>query len=53
MRRLPEKRATILHLIHTEGYTAREVAERIGMKESAVKVAVHRAYKVLKQKLAE
>lgn len=49
--KLPEKQATILRMMHQEGYTAKEVAEKIGMKESAVKVAAHRAYKVLNQKL--
>jgi RNA polymerase sigma-70 factor (ECF subfamily) len=49
--KLSEKQATILQMIHQEGYTAKEVAEKIGMKESAVKVAAHRAYKILKQKL--
>jgi RNA polymerase sigma-70 factor, ECF subfamily len=53
VRQLPEKQARILYLIHAEGYTAKEVAEKIGMKESAVKVAAHRAYKVLKKKLVE
>jgi RNA polymerase sigma-70 factor, ECF subfamily len=51
VQKLPEKQATILQLMHQEGYTAKEVAEKIGMKESAVKVAAHRAYKVLRQKL--
>ena len=49
--KLPEKQATILRLMHQEGYTAKEVAEKIGMNESAVKVAAHRAYKILKVKL--
>ena len=49
--KLPEKQATILRLLHQEGYTAREVAEKIGMTESAVKVAAHRAYKVLRKNL--
>ncbi len=48
---LPAKQATILQLMHQEGYTAKEVAQRIGMTESAVKVAAHRAYKVLRKKL--
>lgn len=48
---LPEKQATILQMMHSEGFTAKEVAAKIGMKESAVKVAAHRAYKVLKKKL--
>lgn len=49
--KLPEKQATILRLMHQDGYTAKEVAEKIGMKESAVKVAAHRAYKILREKL--
>ncbi len=48
---LPEKQATILQMMHQEGYTAREVGDRLGMKESAVKVAAHRAYKVLRKLL--
>lgn len=50
---LPEKQATILQMMHQEGYTAKEVAAKIGMKESAVKVAAHRAYKVLRKRLGE
>lgn len=53
VRKLPEKQATILRMMHQEGYTAKEVAEKIGMSESAVKVAAHRAYKVLRKKLEE
>jgi RNA polymerase sigma-70 factor, ECF subfamily len=49
--KLPKKQAIILRLMHQEGYTAKEVAEKIGMNESAVKVAAHRAYKILRQKL--
>ncbi|MFI4939645.1 MAG: sigma-70 family RNA polymerase sigma factor [Burkholderiales bacterium] len=49
--KLPEKQATILQLLHQEGYTAKEVAKKLGMNESAVKVAAHRAYKVLRSKL--
>lgn len=51
VRKLPEKQATILQLMHQEGYTAKEVAEKLGMNESAVKVAAHRAYKILRNKL--
>ena len=47
--KLPDKQATILQMMHEEGYTSKEVAERIGMKESAVKVAAHRAYKMLRK----
>lgn len=48
---LPEKQATILELMHHEGCTAKEVAARMGMTESAVKVSAHRAYKILKTRL--
>lgn len=51
VQKLPEKQATILRLIHQEGFTAREVAEKTGMSESAVKVAAHRAYKILRTRL--
>ena len=49
IQRLPEKQAAILQLMHQEGYTAKEVAKKLGMNESAVKVAAHRAYKLLRQ----
>lgn len=48
---LPEKQATILRLMHRDGYTAKEVAERTGMSVSAVKVSAHRAYRILRRKL--
>ena len=48
---LPEKQATILQLLHRDGYTAKEAAQKLGMTESAVKVAAHRAYKVLRENL--
>jgi RNA polymerase sigma-70 factor (ECF subfamily) len=51
VQKLPEKQAIILQLMHRDGYTAKEVAEKMGMNESAVKVAAHRAYKVLRNKL--
>jgi len=49
--KLPERQQKILYLLHTEGYTAREVGVRLGMKESAVKVAAHRVYKLIKSRL--
>jgi RNA polymerase sigma-70 factor, ECF subfamily len=51
VKKLPGKQAAILQLMHQEGYTAKEVAAKLGMTESAVKVAAHRAYKVLREKL--
>jgi len=53
VQQLPEKQMTILQMMHEQGYTAREVAEKTGMKESAVKVAAHRAYKTLKKRLVK
>ena len=47
--KLPEKPATILRLMHHDGLTAKEVAQKMGMTESAVKVAAHRAYKLLRK----
>lgn len=49
--KLPARQAEILRLLHQEGFTAKEVAERVGMKESAVKVAAHRAYKILRERI--
>jgi len=52
LRHLSDKQAAILKLMHIEGYTAKEVAPKLGMNESAVKVAAHRAYKILRKKLS-
>lgn len=51
--KLPGKQPMILHLMHHEGHTAKEVAAKMNMTETAVKVAAHRAYKVLKGRLAD
>lgn len=48
---LPERQQRILTLMHVEGYTAKEVGTQLGMKESAVKVAAHRAYKLIRTRL--
>jgi RNA polymerase sigma-70 factor (ECF subfamily) len=48
---LPERQRKILYLMHTEGFTAREAGARLGMKESAVKTAAHRAYKLIRSRL--
>lgn len=47
---LPDKQKKILTLMHVEGYTAKEVGTQFGMSESAIKVAAHRAYKVIRKK---
>jgi RNA polymerase sigma-70 factor (ECF subfamily) len=36
--------------MHVEGYTAKEVGKKMGMNESAVKVAAHRAIKKIRGK---
>lgn len=51
VKKLPEKQQKIIYLIHTEGYTAKEVGTKLGMNESAVKVSAHRAYKLIKARL--
>ena len=51
MSSLPEKQRVIVELMKIEGYTAKEVAKKLDMSESAVKVSAHRTYKLLKEKL--
>lgn len=45
-----EKHKKILTMMHVDGYTAKEVGKRMGMNESAVKVAAHRAIKKIRKK---
>lgn len=47
---VPEKHKRILTLMHVEGYTAKEIGKQMGMNESAVKVAAHRAIKKIREK---
>lgn len=47
---VPETQKRILTLMHVEGYTAKEVGNRMDMNESAVKVAAHRAIKKIRKK---
>ncbi len=51
LRQLPHRQQKIIHLMHTQGYTAKEVGGQLNMNESAVKVAAHRAYKVIRARL--
>ena len=44
---LPPKQKKIIYMMKVEGYTAKEVALAVNMSVSAVKVAAHRAYKVI------
>ncbi|MFO0388358.1 MAG: sigma-70 family RNA polymerase sigma factor [Alphaproteobacteria bacterium] len=46
-----QRERKILSLMHLEGYTASEVGSQLGMKESAVKVAAHRAIKKIRERL--
>lgn len=48
---LPQRQQKIITLMKLEGWTAVEVASELGMSESAVKVAAHRAYKAIRRKL--
>lgn len=47
---VPEKHKKILTMMHVEGYIAKEVGKHMGMNESAVKVAAHRAIKKIREK---
>lgn len=47
---VPENHKRILTMMHVEGYTAKEVGAQLGMNESAVKVAAHRAIKKIREK---
>lgn len=47
---VPDNHKRILTLMHVEGYTAKEIGVKIGMNESAVKVAAHRALKKIRKK---
>lgn len=46
---LPDNQRQIFEMIKIEGYSAKEVAEKMGMSESAVKVSAHRTLNKLKE----
>ena len=50
--RLPKPDAEILLLKHTEGWSYRKLAGRLGISESAVEARLHRARKRLRRELA-
>jgi RNA polymerase sigma-70 factor (ECF subfamily) len=50
---LPERQRRVIELLKLEQLTAKEVAQVLGMSESAVKVTAHRAYKKLRRALGE
>lgn len=49
---LPDKQKRVVELLKIEGYSTKEVSEKTGLSESAVKVTMHRALQKLKEKLA-
>ncbi|MBI5624363.1 MAG: sigma-70 family RNA polymerase sigma factor [Elusimicrobia bacterium] len=49
--RLPERRREIVRMLKVEGFSVKETAAKLGMSESAVKVAAHRGYRALKEYL--
>lgn len=51
--KLPQKQQDIIRLMKFEGYTAKEVASKLDMNESAVKVSAHRAYKLIKENMTK
>ena len=50
MTELPPRTRDLIHDVKVEGLSTREAAEKHGMSESAVKVAVHRGLKSLSSK---
>jgi RNA polymerase sigma-70 factor, ECF subfamily len=44
---LPDRQRRIVEAISIEGFSARDVGQRLGMSEGAVRVTLHRALKVL------
>lgn len=48
---LTDSQQRIVTLLKMRGYSIKEAAQEMGMSESALKVAAHRAYKALRQKL--
>ena len=53
LKELPERQRKVFQMIKIEGYTAKEVANEMGMSVSAVKVSAHRTMVKLKGRLAE
>lgn len=51
LRELPEKQRIIVEDMKIHGYSAKEVAKKLGMTDTAVKVSAHRAINKLKDKL--
>ena len=52
LRRLPPRDADLLVLKYAEGWSARELADRLGVKTSAIEARLHRARGRLRAELA-
>lgn len=50
---LPEKQRKIIELVKLKGFSMRQAANFLGMTEGAAKVAAHRAYRTLRERLQE
>jgi RNA polymerase sigma-70 factor (ECF subfamily) len=53
LQRLPRRDAEILLLKYTEEWTYRQLADRLGLSESAVEARLHRARRKMRQALAQ
>jgi RNA polymerase sigma-70 factor (ECF subfamily) len=51
MARLPARQREVIEALKFQGQSVREVAGRLSMTESAVKVTAHRGYRALKRLL--
>jgi RNA polymerase sigma-70 factor (ECF subfamily) len=49
LKKLPERQQRIVRMLKIEGYSVEDIAKEMDMNTSAVKVAAHRAYNVLKR----
>jgi len=50
---LPEKQRRLIELVKLNGFSMRKAADMLGMTEGAAKVAAHRAYRTLRERLQE
>jgi RNA polymerase sigma-70 factor (ECF subfamily) len=53
MRQLPDRQREAVRLLHIEGLSAKEAAERAGTTAGAVKVRAHRGYRALRRLLGD
>ena len=52
LRRLPHRDADLLVMKYAEGWSAKELAERLGVRTAAIEVRLHRAKRRLRPELA-